>query len=163
MRLGPISGIKERSTRDAVAIWVLLAVTYMVFAGSVSVNEGIAMVVCATLGTAWWWVVVRRGGVRFRFDRASLRPLGPAILGMARQTMRVGFHLARAVFGRAGGGATQEQSAAAIPWARPDGAIAPATRAVGLLAASLAPDSYVLSLDRAHGTVTTHALEGEAR
>jgi hypothetical protein len=162
MRLGPISGIKERSTRDAVAIWVLLALTYLVFAGSLSVNEGIAMMACATLGTAWWWVVARRGGVRFRFDRASLRPLGPAILGMARQTWRVGCHLARAVLGRAEGGATQERSAAAIAWARPEGETASATRAVGLLAASLAPDSYVLSLDRVHGTVTTHALEGEA-
>lgn len=162
MQLGPISGIKERSTRDAVAIWVLLAVTYMVFAGSVSVNEGLTMVVCATLGTVWWWAVGRRGGTRFRFDRAALRPLAPAVLGMARQTGRVGLHLARAVFGRAEGGATHAQSAATIPWARPDGETASATRAVGLLAASLAPDSYVLSLDRAHGTVTTHALEGEA-
>lgn len=162
MRLGPISGIKERTTRDAVAIWVLLALTYMIFAGSLSVNEGLAMVVCATLGTAWWWVVGRRGGVRFRFDRASLRPLGPAVLGLARQTGRVGLHLARAVIGRAEGGAIREQSAATAAWARPHGATASATRAVGLLAASLAPDSYVLSLDREHGTVATHALEGEA-
>ncbi len=162
MRLGPISGFRERTTRDAIAIWLLLALTYLVFAGSLSVNEGIAMGVCATFGTAWWWVVGRRGGVRFRFDRAALRPLGPAVLGMARQTGRVGLHLARAVLGRAEGGATHEQSAAAIAWARPDGETASATRAVGLLAASLAPDSYVLTLDRAHGTVSTHALEGEA-
>ncbi|MCJ2088204.1 hypothetical protein MKK88_19775 [Methylobacterium sp. E-005] len=162
MRLGPISGFRERTTRDAVAIWILLALTYLIFAGSVSVNEGIATVGCATLGTAWWWVVGRRGGVRFRFDHASLRPLGRAILGMARQTVRVGVHLARAVIGRAEGGATHEQSAATIAWARPDGEMAAATRAVGLLSASLAPDSYVLTLDRAHGTVATHALEGEA-
>ncbi|MCJ2062081.1 hypothetical protein MKK63_05115 [Methylobacterium sp. J-088] len=162
MRLGPISGFKERTTRDAVAIWLLLALAYLVFAGSVSVTESIAMVGCATLGTAWWWVVGRRGGMRFRFDRVALRPLGPAILGMARQTGRVGLQLARVVFGRAGGGVTREQSAATIAWARPDGETASATRAVGLLAASLAPDSYVVSLDRAHGTVTTHALAGEA-
>ncbi|MCJ2070734.1 hypothetical protein MKK75_18385 [Methylobacterium sp. J-030] len=161
MRLGPISGIKERSTRDAVAIWVLLALTYMVFAGSLSVTEGLAMVVCATFGTVWWWAVGRRGGIRFRFDRAALRPLGRAVLGMARQTSRVGLRLARAVVGRAEGGAVREQSAAGVAWARPDGETASATRAVGLLSASLAPDSYVLTVDRAHGTVMTHALEGE--
>jgi hypothetical protein len=50
-----------------------------------------------------------------------------------------------------------------MPWARLEGDTAPAARAVGLLAASLAPDSYVLTLDREHGTVATHALENDAR
>ncbi|MEE7492583.1 hypothetical protein [Methylobacterium oryzae] len=173
MRAGPISGIRQRSRRDGAAIWVVLTVTYMVFAGSVSLNEGLAAVGCASLGTLWWWSVGRRGGLRFRFDRESLRPLAPAILAMPRQTARVGLHLLRAVLGRAGGGATRERSAAGggatrersaadLAWATPDGEAAPATRAVGLLTASLAPDSYVLTLDRVHGTVVTHGLE-EAR
>ncbi|MEE7447292.1 hypothetical protein MRF4_05405 [Methylobacterium radiotolerans] len=162
MRAGPISGIRQRSRRDGAAIWVVLTVTYMVFAGSVSLNEGLAAVGCASLGTLWWWSVGRRGGLRFRFDRESLRPLAPAILAMPRQTARVGLHLLRAVLGRAGGGATRERSAADLAWATPDGEAAPATRAVGLLTASLAPDSYVLTLDRVHGTVVTHGLE-EAR
>lgn len=162
MRAGPISGIRQRSRRDGAAIWVVLTVTYMVFAGSVSLNEGLAAVGCASLGTLWWWSVGRRGGLRFRFDRESLRPLAPAILAMPRQTARVGLHLLRAVLGRAGGGATRERSAADLAWATPDVEAAPATRAVGLLTASLAPDSYVLTLDRVHGTVVTHGLE-EAR
>ncbi|MGU3467050.1 hypothetical protein ACLBXO_19570 [Methylobacterium sp. C33D] len=140
----------------------MLAVTYMVFAGSLSVNEGMAAVGCASIGTLWWWGVGRRGGLRFRFDREALRPLGPAILAAPRRTARVGLHLLRAILGRTGGGASRERSAAAIAWATPDGETAPAARAVGLLAASLAPDSYVLTLDRAHGTVVTHGLE-EAR
>ncbi|MBN4094176.1 MULTISPECIES: hypothetical protein [Methylobacterium] len=159
---GPIGGIRKRSRRDGAAIWVVLALTYMVFAGSVSLNEGMAAVGCASLGTLWWWGVGRRGGLRFRFDRASLHPLGPAVRDMPRQTARVGLHLLRAILGRAGGGATRERSAAEIAWATPEGDAAPAARAVGLLAASLAPDSYVLTLDRAHGTVVTHGLE-EAR
>ena len=75
MRAGPISSVKDWSTRDAVAIWIALALAlaYLVFAGSLSVNEGLATLVCATLGTAWWWVAGRRGGVRFRFDGAVLR------------------------------------------------------------------------------------------
>ena len=162
MRAGPISGIRKRSRRDGAAIWIVLALTYMVFAGSVSLNEGMAAVGCASLGTLWWWGVARRGGLRFRFDSASLRPLGPAILAVPRRTARVGLHLLRAVVGRAGGGAIRERSAVEIAWATPDGETAPAARAVGLLAASLAPDSYVLTLDRAHGTVVTHGLE-EAR
>ncbi|KQS81745.1 hypothetical protein ASG32_03065 [Methylobacterium sp. Leaf361] len=159
---GPIGGLGKRSRRDGAAIWVVLALTYMVFAGSVSLNEGMAAVGCASLGTLWWWGVGRRGGLRFRFDREALRPLGPAIRDMPRQSARVGLHLLRAVLGRAGGGATRERSAAEIAWATPEGEAAPAARAVGLLAASLAPDSYVLTLDRAHGTVVTHGLE-EAR
>jgi hypothetical protein len=163
MRAGPISGINDRSTRDAAAIWVAVALAYMVFAGSVSLNEGFAAIGCATLGTAWWWIVGRRGGTRFHFDRQTLRPLGPAIRSMPRQTLRVGRSLAKAVLGRAEGGTTRAQSAAEVTWATPSGDTAPAARAVGLFAASLAPESYVLTLDRAHGTVTTHVLEDDGR
>ncbi len=143
-------------------IWVALALAYLVFAGSPSVNEGLATVACASLGTAWWWVVGRRGGVRFRFERAALRPLAEAVLGLPGQTLRVGVHLVKALLGRAAGGTTRERSAAEVPWATPHGETAPAARAVGLFAASLAPDSYVLTLDRDHGTVATHVLTGEA-
>ncbi|WP_457105766.1 hypothetical protein [Methylobacterium sp. P5_C11] len=163
MRAGPISSLHERSTRDGVGIWIALALVYMVFAGSVSLNEGLAAVGCATLGTVWWWGVGRRGGVRFRFDRAALRPMGPALLGMPRQTARVGLHLARVALGSAEGGVTRERSVSETDWAAPTGDTAPAARAVGLLAAALAPDSYVLTLDRTHGTVATHALEDVAR
>jgi hypothetical protein len=160
MRVGPITDIHQRSARDALVIWIILALAYLVFAGSVSVNEGLAGIGCASLGTAWWWAVGRRGGVRFRFDRVALRPLGPALLSMPRQTVRVGRNLVRAVLGRTRDGLTRERSAAAIPWAVPD---SPAARAVGLFAASLAPDSYVLTLDREHGTVMTHVQEDDAR
>lgn len=162
MRAGPIRGIRKRSTRDGIAIWVALFLTYMVFAGSVSVNEGIAGVGCASLATLWWWGVGRRGGTHFHFDRRALRPVGPAILDMPRRTIEVGIRLIEVVLGRAGGGTTRERSASDLPWATPDGDVAPAARAVGLLAASLAPDSYVLTLDRAHGTVATHALKDDA-
>jgi len=64
MQVGPIRSIAEQSTRDAVAIWIALALTYLVFAGTVSVNEGLAAIVCATLGTAWWWGVGRRSGLQ---------------------------------------------------------------------------------------------------
>jgi hypothetical protein len=163
MRAGPISVVRRRSTRDGVAIWISLASTYMVFAGSVSVNEGVAALGCASLATLWWWGVGRRGGIRFHFGGGTLRPLGPAIRDIPRQTAKVGIHLLKAVLGRTGGGATRERSASEMPWARPEGGTAPAARAVGLLAASLAPDSYVLTLDREHGTVATHALENDAR
>jgi hypothetical protein len=118
---------------------------------------------CASLATLWWWGVGRSGGIRFHFGRDTLRPLGPAIRDMPRQTAKVGLHLVKAVLRRAGGGATRERSASEVSWATPEGDAAPATRAIGLLAASLAPDSYVLTLDRAHGTVATHALEDDAR
>lgn len=162
MQVGPIRSIGEQSTRDAVAIWIALALTYLVFAGTVSVNEGLAAIVCATLGTAWWWGVGRRSGLRFRFDRAALRPLGAAILNLPRQTAQAGRHLIEAVRTCGAGGKICERSVAGLGWATPDGPTARAARAVGLLAASLAPDSFVLNLDRAHGTLTTHALRSEA-
>ena len=156
---GPIDGIGRRPTRDAVAIWVALALAYMAFAGSLSLNEGLAAVACASLATLWWWGVGRRGGLRFHFNSEALRPIAPAIRAMFRQTARVGIRLFEAVLGRAGGGAVREHSASEVAWATPEGDTAPAARSVGLLAASLAPDSFVLTLDREHGTVTTHALD----
>ena len=162
MRAGPIGGIRERATRDGVAIWIALALVYLAFAGTVSVNEALAAIVCATLGTAWWWGVGRRGGVRFRFDRAVLRPLGPAIRGLPRGTARAGGHLIAAMRRPGAAGRTCLRSADGLDWATAAGPTAPAARAVGLLAASLAPDSFVLALDRAHGTVATHALGSEA-
>lgn len=158
MRTGATSGPDQRLVRDAVAIWIAFALTYMVFAGSVGVNEGLAGFVCASLATTWWWRVGRRGG-HFRFDFGLLRPLGPALLGLAPQTVRIGYRLMTVLLGHAARGTTRERSAADVAWATPVGPTAPAARAVGLLAASLAPDSYVLTLDRAHGTVATHALE----
>ena len=149
--------------RDAVAIWVVLAVAYMVFAGSLSLNEALAGLVCATLATLWWWTVGRRGDIHFYIDRATFPPLGRALRGIPRQTVRIGLHLVGTVLGRAGGGTTRDRSAVEWSWATPTGDTAPAARAVGLLAASLAPDSYVLILDREHGTVTTHDLEDALR
>ncbi|TXN82812.1 hypothetical protein FV234_08665 [Methylobacterium sp. WL8] len=149
---------QERSTRDAAAIWIALDFAYLVFAGTVSVNECVAAIVCATLATAWWWGVGRRGGVRFHFDRAAFRPLGAAILGLPRQTTRAGRDLVEALRADGAGGRICKQSVAELAWATPNGPTAPAARAIGLLAASLAPDSFVLVLDRAHGTVATHAL-----
>ncbi|TXM67277.1 hypothetical protein FV226_22250 [Methylobacterium sp. WL12] len=149
---------QERSTRNAAAIWIALDFAYLVFAGTVSVNECVAAIVCATLATAWWWGVGRRGGVRFHFDRAAFRPLGAAIQDLPRQTARAGRHLVEALRADGAGGRICEQSVAELAWVTPRGPAAPAARAVGLLAASLAPDSFVLVLDRAHGTVATHAL-----
>ena len=148
--------------RDAVAIWAALVLTYMVFAGAVNVSESVAAVGCASLGTLWWWGVGRRGGTRFHFDRGTLRPLGPAILAVPRQAVHVGLRLSRVVLGRAGGGTTRERTASELSWAAASGDTVYAARAVGLFAASLTPDSYVLILDREHGTVATHALEDDA-
>jgi hypothetical protein len=162
MQAGPISGINRRSKRSALAIWIALAGTYMVFAGSVSVNEGLAALGCAGVAALWWWAVGRRNG-RFQFDLNALRPLGPAVVSMPRKAAGVGLHMAKTLRGRAEGGVTRERSASEITGATPSRATAPAARAVGLLAASLAPDSYVLTLDRRHGTVAMHVLEDDAR
>ena len=111
----------------------------------------------------WWWAVGRRGG-RFQFDLHALRPLGPALLSMPRKAAGVGLHTgegpARARRGWRDPGAQRLRDNRARPR---QGATAPAARAVGLLAASLAPDSYVLTLDRRHGTVAMHVLEDDAR
>ncbi|MDP4024183.1 hypothetical protein Q8W71_16260 [Methylobacterium sp. NEAU 140] len=143
------------------AVWIVLAAVYLLFAGSVSLNEALAGAVCASLGTLWWDRAARRGGLSFRVALPALRPLAEAALGLPRRTLRVGARLARALVDGRDLGTVERRTAAGIPWTRAEGPEAPAVRAFGLLGASLAPDSYVMHLDTEHGQVMCHVLTGD--
>ncbi|MGT2487648.1 monovalent cation/H(+) antiporter subunit G [Methylobacterium oryzae CBMB20] len=162
MRAGPISGIRQRSRRDGAAIWVVLTVTYMVFAGSVSLNEGWPPSGAPVSGRSGGGASGGAAGcASASIGNRCVRSLRPSSPCRARPPAS-GCTSCAPFSERAGGGATRERSAADLAWATPDGEAAPATRAVGLLTASLAPDSYVLTLDRVHGTVVSARPGGGA-
>lgn len=140
-----------------VAIWLRLAAVYVLLVGSLSVNEAIAGATCASLGAAWWAFAARRSGIRFRVSGPLLKMLIAPILALPGSILQVGASLARALTRRLSHGSLRRPPEAETGWARADGPSAPAVRAVGLLAASLTPDSYVLRLDP-RGAVIEHAL-----
>lgn len=136
-------------------IWVILFALYILFAGSLDLNEGIAGAAAAALGCIWWAFAGRRGGMRFSGWIVSLRPIGDAIVALPRATARVAGQLVRAAIGGAPPGTVTYERDADSAWTRAD---RPAGRALGLIAASLAPDSYVLREKGGDAGIVTHTL-----
>ncbi|WP_419831044.1 hypothetical protein [Methylobacterium sp.] len=149
-----------RVTFAAVATWIFLAAVYGVFAGSISATEGLADVVCASLGTLWARRVGRIGDPAFRLRVGMLRPLAGAVANLPAQTLQVGFELMRAIGGGTGSGSIRIRPMASVFRVAPDdsGAEAQTERALGVFAASLAPRSYVLRLNPGRSEVVLHAL-----
>lgn len=156
---GP-GGHSSRSVLAIGATALALAALYLLFAGSVGLNEGIACVISAGLGTVWARRAGRIGDPTFRPRPRMLRPVARAVASLPLETLRTGRDLTRAILGGRGG---------AIE-ARPVGTIsrhpasdtspeAQADRAIGVFAASLAPRSYVLRLDGEGGQVAVHTSE----
>ena len=151
---------EPRVTFAAVATWIFLATVYDVLAGSISATEGLAGVVCASLGTLWARRVGQIGDPAFRLRVGMLRPLTGAVANLPGQTLRVGFELMRAIVGSTRSGSIQTRPMASVFRVAPgnSGAEAQTERALGVFAASLAPRSYVLRLDPKRSEVVLHAL-----
>ncbi|SFM95527.1 hypothetical protein SAMN05192568_10856 [Methylobacterium pseudosasicola] len=143
------------------ATWIFLAALYGVFAGSISATEGLAGVVCASLGTLWARRVGRIGDAAFRLRVGMLRPLASAVANLPGQTLRVGFDLMRAIVGGTSAGSIRTRPMASVfQVTKADGgAETQAERALGVFAASLAPRSYVLRLDPGRSEAVLHAFE----
>ncbi len=141
----------------AAAAWVVLFALYLLFAGSFSLDEAATGAAAATLACLWWALGGRRGGMRFA---GWTRHLGPHRQGDPRPARRDG----------AGGGATRPPHPLRPPagpdplragrrsaWAVAD---TPAERALGLIAKSLAPDSFVLREKGGDAGIVEHRLSG---
>lgn len=136
-------------------VWVELFALYILFAGSFSLNEGMVGAASAALGCIWWAFAGRSGGLRFSGWTASLRPVGHAVLALPGATARVGGQLVRAVIRGDTSGIVAYERDTGSAWANAD---SPAERALGLIAASLAPDSYVLREKGGDAGIVTHSL-----
>ncbi|MCJ2013042.1 hypothetical protein [Methylobacterium sp. J-076] len=135
--------------------WVTLFAFYLMFAGSVSLNEAGTGAAAATLACIWWAFGGRRGGMRFSGWPSALGPLWRATVGLPAATAKVAGQLARAAIRGAPPGTVDYERDADSAWATAE---APAERALGLIAASLAPDSYVLREKGGDAGIVTHSL-----
>ena len=138
------------------AVWVWLGGTasYLVLAGQVSVDEVVAGVTLGGLSVVWHAVVCRCSRHRFTFERHAGLALLRAIAGFPGAIPRVGSRLAIALV-RDVSGHTAEQP---FHRGRLDDPRDKARRATVLLAASLAPDSYVLRLPVDEETIVIHGI-----
>jgi len=137
--------------------WVVLLALYMLFAGSFSLDEAATGAAAATLACLWWAFGSRRGGMRFAGWTGQLGSIGRAILTLPRATGRVAGQLVHHIrYGRPPGRTLYERDADSA-WANAE---APAERALGLIAKSLTPDSFVLREKGGDAGIVEHRLSG---
>jgi hypothetical protein len=123
----------ERSMIFGIVAWIGLAATYLLFAGQVSRNEVIAGLGASLLAAAYAVVAHRTTDAKLRLRLPWLRVIGGVATDLVVDTIGVGATLVRP---RAG-----DLSRRPLP-------VQPGRRAVAILAASVAPNSYVVGTDR---------------
>lgn len=139
------------------AAWVVLFALYMLLAGAFSLDEAATGAAAATLACIWWAFGGRRGGMRFAGWTRQLGPIARAVLALPGATARVAGQLVHHIrYGRPPGRTLYERDADGA-WANAD---LPAERALGLIAKSLAPDSFVLREKGGDSGIVEHRLAG---
>ena len=136
-------------------VWAVLFALYVLFVGSLSLNEAIVGTASAALACLWWAKAGRVGGKQVDGWASALRPLGGALVALPGATMTVARQLVTVVLSGGPDGAVAHKSPKDAPWAHAD---APAERAYGLIAASLSPDAYIVREDEGDGGLLDHAL-----
>lgn len=140
--------------------WLVLTGVYLGLAGSLSVDEVGAAILCGGLGVLWVRQLGRVGDHHLRIRAAALKPLPTVVARLPGETWRVGNRLLKAVV--RGDVAGEERAvppaqAAHCPLAG-DGPQVAGARAVAVLATSLSPDTYVLRLERERDRIRVHAI-----
>ncbi len=133
---------------------------YVLCVGSISINESLAGALSTGLAILWWVRIGRMNGVRFAGWFPAMRPLGGALLALPGATAKVAGQLVRVVIRGGPPGAVAYRRGTDSAWATAE---RPAARALGLIAASLSPDSFILRDDGGDQGILDHALgrEGE--
>lgn len=139
----------------AIVAWCLAFAGYLLFAGQFSVHELGVAAALACGATAWTWAIRSCAPRHFVFSWRHLHVWLCAIGAAAPATWRIFGVLARvAVFGGSPG---REDIARFMRGAEGD-PHERARRASAVLAASLAPDSFVVRAEPGHDEVLIHTL-----
>lgn len=140
-------------------IWVTCSLAYLLLAGQVSLDEGVAAIVLGAGGMLLWVLLRHVSDRRFRFDRLAGLALVRAVAGLPGGTFRVGRILLASLHGDVSGRGAEQPFHAGQ---RDDPAEA-GRRAAVVLAASLAPDTFVLRIEHGRGAITFHTLTDKVR
>ena len=144
-------------TPASMFVWTLLAAVYLLFAGQVSADEIASAIIVGGAATGWSIAVRHASARRFGFDRAAVVVSCRALLGLPAATFRVGAKLVRAI-ARPARGHVRPQTFVYGARDRPEDS---GRRAIATLAASLAPDSFVLRMSEPRNQIEIHVFAGK--
>lgn len=150
--------------KTEIGVWIVLTGIYLVLAGQVSGTEAAMAVVGGGLGAAWTRAVRRASPRSYRFEIADGKALWLAVAHLPRATIGVAAAFAGA---SPSAGPGRGPSRRFVRGRRADPRAA-GRRALAVLAASLAPDSFVLRVPERRDAMRLHALtdgapEGDER
>lgn len=138
-----------------IVIWCVAFGSYLLFAGTISVNEVITGGVVATLAAAWAYLMSDCSRRRFSAHGEQIVPCLRAIGGLGPATVRTAAVLARAALR---GGSPGRAGRGPFHFGLDDDPAARSRRALAVLCASLAPDRFVVHLDRRRNDAVMHAV-----
>lgn len=128
--------------------WITLSGLYLAFCGQISAAEIAAALLAGLLATLFSTLMRRMVDRTFNVRAPSRRIVAQAARSLMVDTLRVGAVLVRAPFARHNGRFVRELPAASPDGASTDGLSTAGRRATALLAASIAPNGYVIEAQR---------------
>jgi hypothetical protein len=129
--------------------------TYLLFAGTISANELATAGVLAVLAAAWAGLIRTCSQARFGADGRHIAPALRALLRLAPGSGQAAAVLLGVIWrGGSPGRAQQSQ----FQFGAVDHRSARTRRALALLCASLAPDRFIVRLNRKQGLAITHSI-----
>lgn len=138
-----------------IVIWCVAFGSYLLFAGTVSANELITAAAVAALASAWAYLISDCARQRFGAQHEQIVPALRALAGLAPATLRTALVLSRvATHGGTPGRALRNP----LRFGVDDDPAARSRRALAVLGASLAPDRFVVHLDRRRSEAVMHAI-----
>jgi hypothetical protein len=141
----------------AALVWLVSLATYLLLAGQVSKSEIAVGVVLASGATGWYLLLRHCSTRRFAPTAEHLSVWLRTLLKLVPATLRTGAVLVRvAALGGSPG------TVRAVPFAdgELDDPVQRARRATAILAASLAPDSFVVRANHGKGQALIHSIIG---
>lgn len=135
-------------------VWLAAAGVYLVFAGQLTTDELVAAALIGLAGALWWFSVQRKAQVRLRLEPAAAGAAVRAVVGLPQACVRVAARFCAIITGGKGGRIVEE----AFETGRQNEPRDFGRRAVALLAASLAPDSFVVRVDKEAHRLRSHVV-----
>jgi hypothetical protein len=141
-------------------IWCLAFGAYLLFAGTLSLDELITGAVLATLAAAWARTISACSWQRFAAAREQIMPVVRALGGVFPATLRT-FAILLAVVVR--GSSPGRAMATRFSFGLAEDPRQRSRRAIAVLCASLAPDRFVVNVERARAEALIHGIEPGGR
>ncbi len=148
--------MRARLPMNSIVMWCVAFGSYLLFAGTISFSELLTGVGLATLAVLFAHVVRENSRRRFSAAREQIRPLLRAVGDILPATGRTGAVLAAVVVC---GGSPGRSMRSRFRFGLAEDPRQRTRRGLAVLCASLAPNRFVVDVERARGEALTHAVD----